>query len=84
MDFGFDFYVYAEQTLRSDLKVALEYMYEYGGTDMDMYDFYAQRAYEVLKELSMMIPIDEFAVLKKQYYCAIYDGEWNDETTEEN
>ena len=82
MDLGFDFYVYTEQTLRSDLKAALEYMYEYGGTEM--YDFYAQGAYRTLKELSMMISIDEFAVLKKQYYCAIYDGEWKDETTEEN
>lgn len=79
-----DFYVYAEQTLRSDLKTALKCMYEYGGTDMEMYDFYAQVAYRTLKELSMMIPIDEFAVLKKQFYCAIYDGEWTDETTEEN
>lgn len=78
----FDFYVYAEQTLRSDLKAALEYMYEYGGTDMEMYDFYAQGAYRTLKELSMMVPIDEFAVLKKQYYCATYDGEWDDETEE--
>lgn len=79
-----DFYDYTEQALRDDLKTRLKGMYEHGSTDMDMYDFYAQRAYEVLKELSMMIPIDEFAVLKKQYYCAIYDGEWNDETTEEN
>lgn len=79
-----DFYDYTEQALRDYLKTRLKGMYEHGGTDMDMYDFYAQRAYEVLKELSMMIPIDEFAVLKKQYYCAIYDGEWDDETTEEN
>ena len=78
------FYDYAEQALRDDLKTKLKGMYEHGGTDMIMYDFYAQRAYEVLKELSMMIPIDEFAVLKKQYYCAIYDGEWEDEATEEN
>lgn len=79
-----DFYDYTEQALRDDLKTRLKGMYEHGGTDMEMYDFYAQRAYEVLKELSMMIPIDEFAVLKKQYYCAIYDGEWEDEATEEN
>ena len=79
-----DFYDYEEQALRDYLKIKLKGMYANGGTDMDMYDFYAQRAYAALKELSMMIPIDEFAVLKKQYYCAIYDGEWNDETTEEN
>lgn len=79
-----DFYDYAEQALRDDLKTRLKGMYEHGGTDMDMYDFYAQVAYRTLKELSMMIPIDEFAVLKKQFYCAIYDGEWTDETTEEN
>lgn len=79
-----DFYDYAEQALRDNLKTKLKGMYEHGGTDMVMYDFYAQRAYEVLKELSMMIPIDEFAVLKNQYYCAIYDGEWNDETETEN
>ena len=79
-----DFYDYEEQVLRDYLKTQLKGMYENGGTDMDMYDFYAQRAYAVLKELSMMIPIDEFAVLKKQYYCAIYDGEWDDATKTES
>lgn len=81
-----DFYEYEEQLLREDLKTSLQGMYENGGTDMEMYDFYAQGAYRTLKELSMMIPIDEFAVLKKQYYCAIYDGEWEDDATksEEN
>lgn len=79
-----DFYDYAEYALRCDLKTSLKEMYEHGGTNMEEYDFYAQRAYEVLKELSMVISIDEFKVLKHQYCCAVYDGEWSDETETEN
>lgn len=78
------FWENAEQALRDDLKTKLKGMYEHGGTNMEVYDFYAQRAYEVLKELSMRVSIDEFKVLKHQYYCAIYDGEWDDETETEN
>lgn len=66
------------------LKDCFSGMYKYGGNDLEEYDYYADYAYELLKILSMRVTIDEFAVLKKQYYCAIYDGEWEDETTEEN
>lgn len=75
-----DFFDHKEYALRSNLRVSLREMYEYAGINMGAYDFYAKRAHETLKELSMMISIDEFKVLKQQYYCAIYDGEWIDET----
>ncbi len=78
------FYERLEQIYKDELKTALKGMYESGGTNMDTYDFHARQGHEMLKELSMMIPIDEFAVLKQQYYCAIYDGEWDDATETES
>lgn len=80
-----DFYDYEEQLLRDDLKMSLQGMYEHGGKNMEEYDSHTHYAYELLKILSMRVTISEFAVLKKQYYAAIYDGEWNDATeSEEN
>ena len=79
-----DCYDYTEQELRSDLKASLKEMYEHGGTNMELYDFYAKCAYALLKELSMMISSDEFKVLEHKYYCAIYDGEWDDATKPES
>lgn len=67
------------------LKECFSGMYKYGGIDLEEYDYYSDYAYELLKILSMRVTIGEFAVLKRQYYAAIYDGEWNDATeTEEN
>lgn len=79
-----DFYDYLEETLRQDLKTAFEGMYKYGGNDMDRYYDYTKHAYDTLKDLSMVVSIDEFKVLKHQYYCAIYDGEWEDATKTES
>lgn len=71
------------EALINDLKECFLCMYKFGGKDIEGYDFHSRCAYELLKTLSMRVTINEFAVLKKQYYAAIYDGEWNDETTEE-
>ena len=72
-----------EETIKV-LKDCFSRMYKFGGNDLEEYDYYSDYAYELLKILSMRVTIGEVALLKRQYYAAIYDGEWNDETETEN
>ena len=70
------------EALINDLKDCFLCMYKFGGNDPEGYDYYSHCAYELLKVLSMRVTIGEFAVLKKQYFAAVYDGEWEDATEE--
>lgn len=78
-----DHIAFTTESLVDDLKGYFEAMRYYGGKNENAYDRCYFAAYELLKVLSMRLEIDEFGALKKEYYCAMYDGDWEDEENKE-
>lgn len=79
----FDHIAFTTESLVKDVKGCFEAMRYYGGKNENAYDRCHFAAYELLTVLSMRLEIDDFVALKKEYYCAVYDGDLDDEENKE-